>query len=85
MEKIPPMFDLLKTERETIRFSKEQAGRLAKAAAIVSRRKGEIVETGPLLREVGMPQIDVILASATAAELTQAEADIAAEAQRASA
>lgn len=76
------MFDLLKTERETIRFSKEQASRLAKAAAIVSRRKGEIVETGPLLREVGMPQIDVILANATEAELAQAEADIAAEAQR---
>ena len=70
------MSDLLKTERETIRFSKQQARWLALAAAIESRRKGEVIETGPLLRELGMHQVNEILSSATSAEMEQAELDI---------
>lgn len=73
------MSDLFKTERETIRFTKEQARRLALAAKIESRRKGELVETGPLLRDLGMPLVTAIVAGATKAELKAAEEELAAE------
>lgn len=74
------MSSLLKTERDTIRFTPQQAHWLALAAAIESRRKGAKVEAGPLLRDVGVPVIKAtILDTATPKELKQAEADVAAE------
>lgn len=74
------MSDLLKTERETIRFSKQQARWLSLAAAIESRRTGERVEVGPLLREIGVSEIKRrIIDNATPDQLAQAEADLAAE------
>lgn len=70
----------IKTDRETIRFTPEQSRRLSIAAKILSRRKGEIVEPGPLLRDMGLPHIKAeILDTATESELAQAEADLEAD------
>jgi hypothetical protein len=74
------MSSLLKTERETIRFTPQQSRWLALSALIESRRKGSKIEAGPLLRDVGLPVIKAtIFDTATPQELQQAEAELAAE------
>jgi hypothetical protein len=60
------MSDLYKTERMTIRWSAEQLARIERAAEIQSRRKGELIEPGTLVRDLTMPGVDEILASVEA-------------------
>lgn len=50
-----------KVDRMSIRVSPDQKRRAAIAAAIVSRRKGETVAPGTLLRDLAMPSIDKII------------------------
>jgi hypothetical protein len=52
------MKSLRKTGQLTIRFTKEQLVKLRQAAAAESRRRGEVVDPGTLLREMAMAEID---------------------------
>lgn len=58
------MSKLYKTARMTIRWSPDQFARIERAAKIESRRRGELIEPGALVREVTMPRIEEILAAA---------------------
>ena len=52
------MKSLRKTKVLTIRFTSEQLAKLRQAAAAESRRRGEVVEPGALLREMAMAEIE---------------------------
>ena len=61
--------DLALTERMTIRFSGRQVQRAGRAARILSRRRGQLVDEGTLVRETAIEAIEVILANASPEEL----------------
>jgi hypothetical protein len=71
------MDDLLKSERLQMRLTPDQLDRIERAAAIVSRRRGELVDPSSLARELAVPGVNEILASATAEELEAAAAYVA--------
>lgn len=58
------MASLNKVSRLTIRLSRDQERRVAAAAAITSRKRGEAVKPSTLVRDVAMPAIDQIIADA---------------------
>lgn len=58
---------LSKSATLTIRFTPEQRRKIAQAARIASRLKGEIVEESTLFRELGMREIEQYLAAQTEA------------------
>lgn len=66
------MDDLLKSERLMVRYTPDQLDRISRAAVIQSRRRGEIVDPSSLVRELTVPAVSEILASATAEELEYA-------------
>jgi hypothetical protein len=61
------MSGLSKTKPLPIRFTAQQRKRIADAARIVSRRRGEIVDASTLFRELGMQAIDELLAESDTA------------------
>lgn len=68
------MKDLRKDDQLNIRMQRQQKARIRRAAKIESRRRGQIVEPGPLLLELGMPGVDRILAEAEQQSLQPAGA-----------
>ena len=55
------MNDLRKDKTLNIRMTRKQKAKLRRAARIESRRREEIVEPGPLLLELAMPEVDRIV------------------------
>jgi hypothetical protein len=55
------MKHLRKDDQLNIRMRRETKRKIKSAARLESERRGEIVEPGPLLLELGMPAIEQIL------------------------
>lgn len=58
------MKSLRKRKRITVRFTDEQARKIDQAADLESRRRREAVDPSTLVRELVLPRVDAILASA---------------------
>ncbi len=70
------MEELRKDPRLTTRYSAEQLERLGLAACLISRRDREQVDESTLSRRFTNKGVDDTIASATPAELKQAQADL---------
>lgn len=72
------MDTLRKDPRITTRYSAEQLERLGLAACVASRRLRETVDESSLSRDFTNAAVNEMLRTATAEELSQADADLAA-------
>jgi hypothetical protein len=56
------MASLHKTHQRNVRFTKDQAAKIERAAQVVSRRRGELVEDSTFIRIAALAEADRVLA-----------------------